>query len=169
VRSELGKIRAITSSCVSGRSIRLLRGFFTQLLHVNERPGRAITLWRGDGRAISKCDLIDPSPLGSEHPPTSALMPCNRGLLLVGNTSFSPRSTDHKRIQRKLAGPQVCSILKRFCICEYMALGGADPQCTWRLEFVEADPASSRQPGNCDRRATACNTIWSCNWYSQVV
>jgi hypothetical protein len=36
---------------------------------------------------------------GSEHPQTSALTPCNQGLLLAENTSFLPRSIDHTSIQ----------------------------------------------------------------------
>ncbi len=35
------------------------RGFSTTFCSVNARPGRAITLLRGNGRALTKCDLTD--------------------------------------------------------------------------------------------------------------
>ncbi len=44
----------------------------------------------------------------------------------------------------------------------YVASGGADPQCMWRLMFVEADPASFRQPvnrGACTQRVLEADSL----------
>jgi hypothetical protein len=57
VRSDLEKNRAISLSCDQRCTISLSSSFSTTFCSVNARPGRAITLLRGNRRALTKCDL----------------------------------------------------------------------------------------------------------------